>query len=91
MAILVNLLNLVIIKKSRDHKKSSDFDISDDQEKLGNSCYCGNFDEPCECGHSCETSYSDDSGESSDSNESCYVGESGDLIDKVILGFLLIS
>ena len=46
MAILVNLLNMVIIKKSRDHKKSSDFDKSGDYEKLGNSCYSGNFDEP---------------------------------------------
>ena len=53
--------------------------------------FSGNFGEFCESGHSCETSYTDDSGESSDSNESCYVGESGDLIDKVILGFLLIS
>ena len=66
-------------------------DKSGDYEKFGNSCYSGNFDKSCESGHSCETSYSDDSGESSDSNESCYVGESGDLIDKVILGFLLIS
>ena len=56
---------------------------------MGNSCYSGNFDEPCECGHSCETSYSDDSGESSDSSESCYVGESGDLINKVILVILM--
>ena len=47
--------------------------------------FFGNFGEFCESGHSCETSYSDDSGESSDSSESCYVGESGDLINKVIL------
>ena len=47
-----------------------------------NSCYSGNFDESCECGHSFETCYSDDSGESSDSSASCYVGESGDLINK---------
>ena len=53
--------------------------------------FSGDFGESCESGHICETSDSDDSGESSDSNESCYVGESGDLIDKVILGFLLIS
>ena len=53
--------------------------------------FSGNFGEFCESGHSCETCYSDDSCESSDSNESCYVGESGDLVDKVIPGFLLIS
>ena len=45
--------------------------------------------ESCECGHFCETSDSDDSGESSDSSESCYVGESGDLITKVILVILV--
>ena len=31
----------------------------------------------------------DDSGELSDSSESCYVGESGDLINKVILVILV--
>ena len=44
--------------------------------------------ESCECGNFCETSDSDDSGELSDSSESCYVGESGDLINKVILVIL---
>ena len=51
--------------------------------------FSGNFGEFCESGHSCETSYSDDSGVSSDSSESCYVGESGDLINKVILVILM--
>ena len=47
------------------------------------------FGESCESGHFCETSDSDDSGESSDSSFTCYVGESGDLINKVILVILV--
>ena len=51
--------------------------------------FSGDFGESCESGHIFETSDSDDSGESSDSCESCYVGESGDLINKVILVILV--
>ena len=78
--------------ESGNSVKSGDFEQSgDNMTNLAILVFSGNFGEFCESGHSCETSYSDDSGESSDSNESCYVGESGELIDKVILGFLLIS
>ena len=51
--------------------------------------FSGDFGESCESGHICETSDSDGSGQSSDSIESCYVGESGDLINKVILVILV--
>ena len=51
--------------------------------------FSGDFGESCESGHFFETSDFDDSGESSDSCESCYVGESGDLIHKVILVILV--
>ena len=51
--------------------------------------FSGDFGESCEYGHFCETSDSDDSGESSDSSFTCYVGESGDLINKVILVILV--
>ena len=50
--------------------------------------FCGDSGESCKSGHSCETSdsyNSGNSGESGDSSEYCYLGESGNLINKVFL------